>query len=103
MSEMLSNSSESARKAFSSLMQASQDAGIGKQIAIGLQVSEATVSRAKNEKLDDAVALIYALGFKVVTADRICVERSKYEAVVTLARAAMSCDDTVKKLVWEGE
>ena len=66
MSEMLNNASASARKAHTAVLQATQDPGAAKQIAIALSVSEATVSRAKTDKLDDAVALLYALGFKVV-------------------------------------
>lgn len=42
-------------------------------------------------------------GIKVVASDRVCVDRAKFEAVLMLARAAMSDEDTVRKLVWEEE
>lgn len=96
-------SHERSRKAHSLLLQAMQDPGTQRQIALALGVSESTVSRTKTEKLEDAVTLIYQLGFKVVASDRVCVDRLKFEAVLMLARAAMSDEDTVRKLVWEEE
>lgn len=103
MAEMSTSPHERSRKAHSLLLQAMQDPGTQRQIALALGVSESTVSRTKTEKLEDAVTLIYQLGFKVVASDRVCVDRAKFEAVLMLARAAMSDEDTVRKLVWEEE
>lgn len=101
MGELSMTSHERSRKAHSLLLQAMQDPGTQRNLALALGVSESTVSRTKTEKLEDAVTLIYQLGFKVVASDRVCVDRAKFEAVLMLARAAMSDEDTVRKLVWE--
>lgn len=84
-------------------MQATQDAGTQRNVAIAMGVSESTVSRIKTEKLEDAIALLYQLGFKVVEQSRVCVDRPKYQAMVTIARAAMADEDTACKLIWDGE
>jgi enolase len=52
-------------------------------------------------QIKDVVKLLHAAGLKVVPADRICVARDKFQAMVTIASAAMSCPDTVKKLTWD--
>ncbi|XVJ69923.1 MAG: hypothetical protein HEQ39_09880 [Rhizobacter sp.] len=54
-----------------------------------------------NVRFTDAVRMLHAAGLKVVPADRICVARDKFQAMVTIASAAMSCPDTVKKLTWD--
>lgn len=101
MGELSATPIERSRKAYSMVLQAMQDPGTQRNLAQVLGVSESTVSRIKNEKLEDALALIYQLGFKVVDASRVCVDRSKYEAMVTIARAAMADEDTARRLIWE--
>lgn len=103
MTELSSTPAERSRKAHSAVLQAMQDAGTARNVAVALGVSESTVSRIKTEKLEDAIALLYQLGFKVVDASRVCVARDRYEAMVTIAGAAMSCPETARKLIWEGD
>ena len=79
-----------------------QDPGTQRNLAQIMGTSESTISRAKNT-LEDALALMYHLGFKVVSADRICVDRKRYEALETIARAAMADEENSKKLFWEQE
>ena len=77
---------ERARKAYSRVLQAMQEAGTARNLAPVLGVSEATISRIKNEKLEDAITLLYHLGFKVIEHDRECVPRDYLTALQTLAR-----------------
>ncbi len=92
-----------SRQAHSRVLAAMQDTGTAKSLAQVLGVSESTVSRIKSEKLEDSISLIYHLGFKVVPEDNVCVRRDRYEAMATLAKAAMSCEETSRKLIWESE
>ena len=80
-----------------------QDAGTARTVAQVLGVSESTVSRTKTEKLEDSLVLLYHLGFKVVPEENVCVRRDRYEAMVTMARAAMTCQETTNRLVWDEE
>lgn len=80
-----------------------QDTGIQASLAIAQGVSESTISRIKNEKLEDAITLLVHLGFKVVSESKVCVDRSMYQAMVTIAGRAMSDSSTAQKLVWEDE
>jgi hypothetical protein len=49
------------------------------------------------------VRLLYAAGLKCVPASRVCIEVDTYEAVTTIARAAMACHETSRRLLWEDE
>lgn len=94
---------ERSRAAFSRILQSMQEPGTARIAAIALGVSEATVSRTKTEKLEDAIALVYQLGFKVVDQGRVCVDRGHYEAIATIASAAMAKKDFAMRLMWEDE
>lgn len=78
-----------------------EEPGTGRNLAQVLGVSETTVSRTKTEKLEDAITLLYHLGFKVVDESRVCVDRQAYEAMATLARKAMSCEHMARRLIWD--
>ena len=52
-------------------------------------------------KVPDLVKLLHAAGLKVVPADRVCVQREKYEAIVTIASAAMADPATARRLTWD--
>jgi hypothetical protein len=77
---------ERSRKAYSRVLQAMQEPGTARNLAHVLAVSEATISRTKTETLEDAITLLYHLGFKVVEQDRECVPRDYLNALQTLAR-----------------
>jgi len=53
--------------------------------------------------LGELCDLIDAAEMKLVSRDRVCVDRKKYEALATIAAAAMSDEESVNKLVWDGE
>lgn len=108
--EVMAESSQpavsSARKSSQALLGAlarmSLDA-ISKAIA----KDDSTASRVRSGEarltVGELCDLIEAADLKLVSRDRICVDRKKYEALATIAAAAMSDEASVKKLVWEGE
>ena len=102
MSELLTTSTDKARKAHSLLLQALAPIGTATNIAREVGVSEATISRAKADS-EAVIALLYRCGFKVVSNDYVCVKRDRYEAMATIAQAAMADEATARKLMWESE
>lgn len=98
-----SSAMDKARKAHAMVLVRLQDSGIQAALAVAQGVSESTISRIKNEKLEDAITLLVHLGFKVVSESKVCVDRSMYQAMVTIAGRAMSDSSTAQKLVWEDE
>jgi len=76
-------------------------------ISSAIAKDDSTASRVRSGEarltVGELCDLVDAAGLKLVASDRVCVDRRKYEALATLAAAAMSDEDTVNKLVWEGE
>lgn len=74
-------------------------------IGTAVGVSGSTVSRFTGDEEEKgmlrALQILAASGLKVVPTDRICVDRSMYHALVTIAAGAMNNPETVQKLVWE--
>lgn len=71
--------------------------------AIGKDDSQVCKIRAGElgAKVNDVVKLLHAAGLKVVPADRVCVQREKYEAMVTIASAAMADPATARRLTYD--
>ena len=90
---------ERSRKAHSRLLTAMQEPGTQRNLAQVLGVSEATVSRIKNEKLEDALTLIYQLGFKCVPGDHECVPTEYLQALRVMAKAHMA--QPIANLHWD--
>ena len=99
MTALSATAIEKARNAHSRVLQAMQEPGRARNVAHILGVSEATVSRTKTEKLEDAISLLYHLGFKVVAADAECVPHDYLEALRVMAKAHMQ--QPRETLVWE--
>lgn len=93
---------EKARKAYARVLQSLQEPGTQKALAHALGTSEATVSRIKTEKLEDALALLYQLGFKVVSADKVCVDRQALEFMRQAALRLLATQESAARL-WEDE
>lgn len=76
-------------------------------ISRALSKDDSTASRVRSGEARITVGefcdLVDAAGLKLVSFDRVCVDRKKYEALATIAAAAMSDEDSVNKLVWDGE
>lgn len=72
------------------------------QLAAAINKDDSTASRVRSGdakvSMDDAVRLLHAAGLRVVPIDVVCVDRAKYEAVVTLATAAMADVETARRL-----
>lgn len=98
MSELSATPSERARKAFATVLQAMQDPGTQRNLAQALGVSESTISRIKTEKLEDAVTLLYQMGFKVVPQHMQCYPAEYVQALHTMARMHMA---EAPKLEWD--
>jgi hypothetical protein len=77
MAEVSISPAERSRNAYTRFLQRMQGAGVGVATAATLGTSESTVSRIKTEKVEDALALLYAVGFKLVSNDRVCVDRDE--------------------------
>ena len=73
------------------------------RIAEQLGVNDSTISRFKDGGLAQASALLAACGLKVVKTDRICVDVRRYEAMCTLAQAALSSPESAQRLIWDDE
>ena len=99
MSELSRTPAEKARKAFASVLQSMQEVGTQRNVAQVLGVSEATVSRIKTEKLEDAMTLLYHLGFKVVNNEMKCYPADYVQALHTMAR--MQMQTTAPILDWD--
>lgn len=98
MAELSNDVRERSRKAHASLLQAMQDPGTARTLALVLGVSESTISRTKQDA-EAVIALLYQLGFKVVAQDAMCVDRAKLDAVLTLAQAALVGEGALASLV----
>lgn len=73
MNEVWESANERSRKAIGSVLQSMQTPGKGVAMATAMGVSEATVSRLKNEQMDGVVTFLYHAGFKVVPQDYRCI------------------------------
>lgn len=49
-------------------------------------------------KVSEVVKLLHAAGLRVVPADSVCVKREKYEAMLTIAVAAMADPETARRI-----
>jgi len=86
MSALSRTPAERSRKAHSRVLQALQEPGTQRNLAQAMGVSETTISRVKTEKLEDALALVYQAGFKLVPHDRRCVPADYLQALQVMAR-----------------
>ncbi|MCI1193528.1 hypothetical protein MOJ79_16985 [Calidifontimicrobium sp. SYSU G02091] len=100
--ELSVSPSERARKAHARVLQALQGPGTQRSLAHALGTSEATVSRIKTEKLEDTLVLLYQLGFKVVSADKVCVDAQALEFMRQAALRMLATQEAAARL-WEDE
>jgi transcriptional regulator with XRE-family HTH domain len=91
---------ERARKALQSIFHRLQEAGTGSQVASAMGVSESTVSRIKNERLEEVLLFLGHLGYKVVPTEFKCVNPSTYEFLVESHRRVI---EKAPGLIWEQE
>jgi hypothetical protein len=92
---------ERARKATSVILRAMQDPGRQVAIATAMGVSESTVSRMKNDQLEQFCLLLAHAGLKVVPIEMQCFPADKVQALLTLARDHLAAIERPDQLVWE--
>jgi hypothetical protein len=72
------------------------------QLAAAINKDDSTVSRVRSGdakvSMDDAIRLLHAVGLRVVPIDSVVVNSSKYEAVLTMATAAMADPEIARRL-----
>lgn len=94
---------ERARKSHAAVLQALSKPGTQVAIASAMGVSEAHISRMKNEHLEQVCLMLAHAGMKVVSNDKVCVNREAYESMSYIASKAMADRDISKRLIWEDE
>ena len=95
MSALSETPQERARKAFARVLQAMGEPGRQVALAASLGTSESTISRLKTERLEDCITVLYALGFKLVDSNRICVTPGALDFMrqITSRALANECTD----------
>lgn len=89
---------ERARKGVQLAFQALQEPGKAGAIAALMGVSDATVSRIKNERIEEVALLCAHLGIKWVPAEHKCVSPETFDFLTRTHQRVMSC---APHLVWE--
>lgn len=71
--------------------------------AIGKDVSVASRLRSGEARVtfNEALEVIGALGCKCVDMGAVCVRRDRYEAISSIARAALTDQDFSHRLIWD--
>lgn len=91
---------ERARKTLQRVFQHLQEPGTGVSLATSMGVSEATISRIKNERMEEVLLLLAHLGFKVVRSEMMCVDPASYAFLrQTHERVMRKAPD----LIWEAD
>jgi len=80
------------------VLQRMQDAGIGAQVAVAMGVSEATVSRIKNERVEEVLLFLAHIGLKIVPTSYKCVDKETYDFLTLTHQRIMR---VAPQLVWD--
>lgn len=72
-------------------------------IAAAIGASEATVSRIKNERLEECLALLYAAGFKVVSQEKVCVSAEALQFMRQVTARVLADEKRASELFLEDE
>lgn len=94
---------ERSRKMHSRVLSVLQKYGKQEEISVSSGLSAAVISRLKNEHLENLMLLLAYAGFKVVSVDKVCVERMTYRSISHIASEAMSRPEIAQKLIWDEE
>ncbi|WP_431509878.1 hypothetical protein [Variovorax sp. DAIF25] len=81
-------------------MRALAEPGRAAGVAAAMGLSEATISRIKNERLEEVLTFLAHLGFKTVPAEFQCVDERTFAAFQILWEKAMS-QTSAAKLIFE--
>ena len=100
MSALSLTPAERARKSVQVALQRLQAGESAASIAAAMGVSEATMSRLKNERLEEVLLLLAHLGLKVVPAEFKCVDPEAYAFLTSTHERVMR---KAPQLIWERE
>ena len=91
---------ERARKIAANVRQA-VNADSQASIAAAIGVSPATVSRLISEHLDHVAAILAHLGLKLVSEDKVCIERTIWEHHCRVVRRVYATEDRAREILEE--
>jgi hypothetical protein len=77
--------------------------GVGVALSTTLGVSESTISRLKNDQLESVLALVYALGFKVVPQCKTCINTDALEFMRQTTARVLSNQEQAQQLFRDDE
>jgi hypothetical protein len=90
---------ERAQRMQSVVLQRLQSNGLATSIANATGMSEGTISRLKNEHLDNFCQMLAHAGLKIVEAERTVVDADTYRAIAHIATKAMRDPQVARWLV----
>lgn len=82
------------------VLQHLQEPGTAVSVAAAMGVSEATVSRIKNERMEECLRLLAHLGLKVVPQEFKCVNPDAYAFLTSTHEKVMR---VAPQLIWEAD
>jgi hypothetical protein len=100
MAPVSATPAERARKGAQLALQRLQEPGTAAHVAVSMGISESTISRVKNERLEETLLMLAHLGLKVVPSDFKCVSRETYEFLTATHQRVMQ---VAPELVWDVE
>lgn len=98
MAELSTTPAERARKAVQLVLQRLKEPGTAVAAAAAMGVSEATISRLKNDHMEQVLTLLAHLGLKVVPFTFKCVDRESYDFLVRSHTRVM---EKAPELIWD--
>lgn len=101
MSASSSTVQERARKTQVTILRALQEPGRQVALATSMGISESTVSRMKNDQLEQFSELLAHLGLKVVNQEMQCFPPDQIQALLTLSKVHLASIERPDQLVWE--
>ena len=100
MAAVSSPPAERACKTVQLVLQRLQEPGRAVALATSMGVSESTVSRIKNERLEEVALMLAHLGLKVVPSEFKCVDAQAY---VFLTQTHEKVMRVAPHLIWEAD
>lgn len=100
MAPVSATPAERARKGVQLALQRLQEPGTAAHVAVSMGVSESTISRIKNERLDEALLMLAHLGLKCVPSDFKCVDRATYDFLTATHQRVLQ---RAPELIWDAE
>lgn len=89
---------ERARKSVNLVLQHMKDPGTAAAVAAAMGTSEATISRIKNERMEEVLTMLAHLGIKCVPSSYKCVDPESYDFLVRSHKRVM---EKQPSLIWE--